>query len=177
MRRPNTVEYGFLGVLADGENRFLSQSSARDTAVSVFGVMRLPEYRYAAVAIHVWTGFPLYRMVATTGVNFDVPSDRKSAYLDSSRGFGRAQSRVSYLPHPTIVLRTLICASVCRQVLGAQVERSAFEERVTPLVPGVSPTKFDGGAPNFDGRSGVRPFRHFAVSYEVFLVVPLLPIV
>jgi hypothetical protein len=28
---------------------------ARDTAVSVFGVMKLPEYRYAAVAIHIWT--------------------------------------------------------------------------------------------------------------------------
>ena len=37
-----------------GENRFLSESSARDTAVSVFGVMELPEYRYAAVAIQVW---------------------------------------------------------------------------------------------------------------------------
>jgi hypothetical protein len=49
----------------------------------------------------------------------------------------------------------------------------SFEERVTPLVPGVSPTKFDGGAPNFDGRSGVRPFHHFAVWYEVLLVTPI----
>ena len=77
---------------------------------------------------------------------------------------------VSLSSNLSIVLRTLICTSVCRQVLGAQVGRSAFEERVTPLVPGVPPTKFDGGAPNFDGRSGVRPFHHFAVWYEVLLV-------
>jgi len=108
-----------------GENRFLSESSARDTAVSVFGVMELPEYRYAAVAIHVWI-----RLSSIPDGSYDRCELRHACGVEisaqsASRDFGRVQSRVLYLTHPTIVLRTLICASVCRQVLGAQVERSA----------------------------------------------------
>jgi hypothetical protein len=83
---------------------------------------------------------------------------------------------VSLSSNLSIVLRTLICASVCRQVLGAQVGRSAFEERVTPLVPGASPTKFDGGAPNFDGRSGVRHFLILSSRMESFWSVRSRPL-